>query len=91
MVESALGSTTVKKGRGKAASASAGDEDGGLPPLSDAESEPDEEADIDVSKFQKKARGGRATKAAGSTTGAKRKAPARGGAGAKAAPKKRKS
>lgn len=85
MVESALGATTVKKGRGKAA-ASGGGEDDGLPPPSDADSEPDVEAEIDVSKFQKKARGGRA--ASGSTTGAKRKAPARGG---KAAPKKRKS
>ncbi|GMF14653.1 unnamed protein product [Phytophthora lilii] len=69
---SVLGSTTIKKGRGKAAAVK--DEENGLPPPSDAESEPDEEEDLDVSKFQKKARGG-----------AKRKAPA---AAAKKAPRK---
>ncbi|GMF28683.1 unnamed protein product [Phytophthora fragariaefolia] len=71
VVESVLGSTTIKKGRGKAAAKS---DDDGLPPPSDAESEPDEEEDLDVSKFQKKARGV-----------AKRKAPA---AAAKKAPRK---
>lgn len=87
VVELALGSTTIKKGRGKAVS-SAGGDDGGLPPASDAESEPDEEADVDVSKFQKKPRAAAKPKAA--ATGAakgKRKAPA----AAKSAPKKRRT
>ncbi|TDH72328.1 hypothetical protein CCR75_002662 [Bremia lactucae] len=60
VVESVLGSTTVKKGRGKAVVA--GDDESGITPLSDAESEPEEE-DVDVSKFQTK------------TRSAKRKAP----------------
>uniref|UniRef100_H3GWA8 Replication factor C subunit 1 n=1 Tax=Phytophthora ramorum TaxID=164328 RepID=H3GWA8_PHYRM len=72
VVESVLGATTIKKGRGKAATSKA--DDNGLPPASDAESEPDDEEELDVSKFQKKPRGG-----------AKRKAPA---AAAKKAPRK---
>ncbi|KAF4044517.1 Replication factor RFC1 C terminal domain [Phytophthora infestans] len=71
VVEAVLGSTTIKKARGKTAVAK--DDGSGLPPPSDAESEPEEE-DVDVSKFQKKPRGG-----------AKRKAPA---ATAKKAPRK---
>ncbi|KAJ8525178.1 hypothetical protein ON010_g15937 [Phytophthora cinnamomi] len=75
VVESVLGSTTIKKGRGKAAAAK--DEDDGLPPPSDAESEHEEE-DLDVSKFQKKARGGAKRKApAAGAKKAPRKAPAK--------------
>ncbi|POM67739.1 Replication factor C subunit [Phytophthora palmivora] len=70
VVESVLGSTTVKKGRGKAAAVK--DEENGLPPPSDAESEPDDEEDLDVSKFQKKSRGGAKRKA---PTAAGKKAP----------------
>ncbi|ETI51294.1 hypothetical protein F441_05288 [Phytophthora nicotianae CJ01A1] len=70
VVESVLGSTTIKKGRGKAAATK--DDDGGLPPPSDAESEPEEEEDLDVSKFQKKSRGGAKRKA---PTAAGKKAP----------------
>jgi hypothetical protein len=73
VVESVLGSTTVKKGRGKAAVKS---EDTGLPPASDAESEPEEE-DADVSKFQKKPRGGAKRKAPAAGKKAPRKAPAK--------------
>ncbi|RLN51836.1 hypothetical protein BBJ29_002424 [Phytophthora kernoviae] len=80
VVESVLASSTVNKGRGKAAAVK--DENSDLAPPSDAESEPDEENDMDVSKFQKKPRGG-----------AKRKAPAAGKAKAprKAPAKKRRS
>uniref|UniRef100_A0AAV1UCY4 Replication factor C subunit 1 n=1 Tax=Peronospora matthiolae TaxID=2874970 RepID=A0AAV1UCY4_9STRA len=53
IVESVLGSGTAKKGRGQASVIK--DEENGLPVPSDAESEPDEE--VDISKFQKKARG----------------------------------
>ncbi|KAK1940127.1 Replication factor C subunit 1 [Phytophthora citrophthora] len=74
VVESVLGSTTIKKGRGKAAVK--GDDDG-LPPPSDAESEPDDEEDLDVSKFQKKARGGAKRKAPAATAKKTRKAPAK--------------
>uniref|UniRef100_K3WVL0 Replication factor C subunit 1 n=1 Tax=Globisporangium ultimum (strain ATCC 200006 / CBS 805.95 / DAOM BR144) TaxID=431595 RepID=K3WVL0_GLOUD len=86
VVESALGSTTIKKGRGKAAAI---DDDDALPPASDAESEPegDDDDDIDISKFQKKAKGGGRT--ASGDAKPKRKAPA---AKAKTAPaKKRKA
>ena len=80
VVESVLGSTAIKKGRGKAIAVK--DEENGLPPPSDAESEPDEEVNLDVSKFQKKPRGG-----------AKRKAPTAAGKKAprKAPAKKRRS
>ncbi|KAG1706715.1 hypothetical protein DVH05_027569 [Phytophthora capsici] len=74
VVESVLGSTTIKKGRGKAA---VKDEDNGLPPASDAESEPDDEEDLDVSKFQKKARGGAKRKAPAPAAKKTRKAPAK--------------
>ncbi|KAG2812258.1 hypothetical protein PC129_g1862 [Phytophthora cactorum] len=79
VVEAVLGSTIIKKGRGKAAATK--DDESGLPPTSDAESEPEEE-DVDVSKFQKKPRGG-----------AKRKAPAAAGKKAprKASAKKRRT
>ncbi|KAG3109906.1 hypothetical protein PI124_g10917 [Phytophthora idaei] len=79
VVEAVLGSTIIKKGRGKAAATK--DDESGLPPPSDAESEPEEE-DVDVSKFQKKPRGG-----------AKRKAPAAAGKKAprKASAKKRRT
>ncbi|KAE8877207.1 hypothetical protein PF005_g6599 [Phytophthora fragariae] len=74
VVESVLGSTTIKKGRGKTA---VKDEDDGLPPPSDAESE-GEDQDVDVSKFQKKARGGAKRKApAAAAKKAPRKAPAK--------------
>ncbi|KAI9916801.1 hypothetical protein PsorP6_016751 [Peronosclerospora sorghi] len=56
VVESVLGSRTVKKGQGKAVPVI--DEEDGLRPASDAESEPDEEVELDVSKFQKKSSGG---------------------------------
>lgn len=84
VVESSLGSMTVKKGRGKAA---AGPDDDALPPPSDAESEPEDndDDDIDVSKFQKKPRG-RAAAATGDGA-PKRKAAAAGKA--KAAPAKK--
>ena len=80
IVESILGSTTIKRGRGNASAVK--DEENGLRPPSDAESEPDEEVDLDVSKFQKKPRGG-----------AKRKAPTAAGKKAprKAPAKKRRS
>ncbi|KAG7395614.1 replication factor C subunit 1 [Phytophthora boehmeriae] len=75
VVESVLGSTTIKKGRGKAA---VKDENNGLAPPSDAESEPDDEDDMDVSKFQKKPRGGTKRKApAAAKAKAPRKAPAK--------------
>ncbi|KAL7684146.1 putative AAA+ ATPase domain, DNA polymerase III, clamp loader complex, gamma/delta/delta subunit [Plasmopara halstedii] len=60
VVESVLGSTTIKKGRGKASDSK--NEENGLPPPSDAESEPEEE-DVDVSKFQNKSRGSAKRKA----------------------------
>ncbi|CAI5718729.1 unnamed protein product [Peronospora farinosa] len=76
VVESVLGSTTIKKGRGKANAVK--DEENGLRPPSDAESEPDEEVDLDVSKFQKKPRGGAKRKAPAATgKKAPRKAPAK--------------
>lgn len=86
VVESTLGSTTIKKGRGKVA-----DDNDALPPASDAESDPEDDGD-DVSKFQKKPRGkAAAAGGAGAAGGAKRKA---GGATAatgktKAAPAKK--
>lgn len=89
VVESALGSTTIKKGRGKVAAV---DEDA-LPPASDAESEPEGDDDeIDISKFQKKPRGGGRAAAAPSGD-AKPKRKTGGAAGkTKAAPaKKRKA
>lgn len=84
VVESSLGSMTVKKGgRGKAATA---DDDDALPPASDAESEPEDgDDDIDVSKFQKKPRGRAATGEGAS----KRKAATAGGKTKAAAPAKR--
>ncbi|KAL3672517.1 hypothetical protein V7S43_001817 [Phytophthora oleae] len=74
VVESVLGSTTIKKGRGKAA---VKDEDNGLPSPSDAESEPDQDEDLDVSKFQKKSRGGAKRKAPAAAGKKPRKAPAK--------------
>uniref|UniRef100_M4BGR0 Replication factor C subunit 1 n=1 Tax=Hyaloperonospora arabidopsidis (strain Emoy2) TaxID=559515 RepID=M4BGR0_HYAAE len=73
-LESVLGSSTAKKGRGQASVIK--DEENGLPVPSDAESEPDEE--VDISKFQKKARG-TAKRKPPAATGKKvaRKAPAK--------------
>ncbi|KAJ0401845.1 hypothetical protein ATCC90586_008564 [Pythium insidiosum] len=85
VVEKELLSTTVKKGRGRAAAAPDDTEDG-LPPPSDAEEESDkgEDDEIDLSKFQKKGRGAAAA--------SKRKAPASKASTSKAATaKKRKA
>ncbi|RLN84281.1 hypothetical protein BBJ28_00026932, partial [Nothophytophthora sp. Chile5] len=77
VVESALGSTTIKKERGKVA-APAGDEGNGLAPPSDAESEPEVDDDaVDVSKFLKKPRGGAKRKTPVAAGKAPRKAPAK--------------
>ncbi|TYZ66262.1 hypothetical protein PybrP1_008194 [[Pythium] brassicae (nom. inval.)] len=86
VVESSLGSMTVKKGgRGKAAAAD--DDVDALPPASDAESEPEDgDDDIDVSKFQKKSRGRAAAASTGDGSAPKRKGAAAKG---KAAPAKR--
>ncbi|CAI5734318.1 unnamed protein product [Hyaloperonospora brassicae] len=74
IVESVLGSSTVKKGRGQASAVK--DEENGLPVPSDAESEPDDE--VDISKFQKKARSSAKRKTAAATEKkAARKAPAK--------------
>lgn len=88
VVERELAATTIKKGRGRAAAVTE-DDQGGLPPPSDAESEPEgADDDVDVTKFQKKPRGRAAAGSGGDAAKSKRKAPA---GGSKAAPKKRKA
>lgn len=83
VVENVLGSTTIKKGRGKVATAPE-DDDTGLGVASDAESEPDNNDEDDVSMFQKKSRG---RTAAGSAGGAAKRKPAT--SAAKKAPAKK--